>query len=127
MPTQRVGLADEKRELSAMWEGKPQFDIGPRTDVMVDCPKAAAAEILVRGMNPQVLAMDEITAEEDLNALLWSVGCGVRLLAAAHGDSILSLRRRPLYRELLELKLFQRVVILRQQGGKRTCHVEVME
>lgn len=126
VPTQRVGLADERRELSAMWEGRPQLDVGRCTDIMVDCPKAVAAQILVRGMNPQVLAMDEITAEEDLNALFWAAGCGVRLLATAHGDSLLSLRRRPLYRELLDLKLFQRVVILRQRDGQRNCLVEVI-
>lgn len=127
VPQQRVGLADERRELSAMWEGRPQLDVGKCTDIMVDCPKGAAAQILVRGMNPQVLAMDEITAEEDLNALFWAAGCGVRLLATAHGESLLSLRRRPLYRKLLDLKLFQRVVILRQHDGKRSCRVEVIE
>ena len=127
VPPQRVGLADERRELSAMWEGRPQLDVGERTDIMVDCPKGAAAQILVRGMNPQVLAMDEITAEEDLNALFWATGCGVRLLATAHGENLLSLRRRPLYRELVDLKLFQRVVILRQHDGKRRFRVEVIE
>ena len=123
----RVGLADERRELSAMWEGRPQFDIGTHTDVITDCPKADAVQLLVRGMNPQVLAMDEITAEEDLSALTWAAGCGVRLLATAHGEDLDSLRRRPIYQTLLRLKLFRRVIVLRAQGESRTCTVEVIQ
>ena len=122
----RVGLADERREVSALWEGTAQLDVGKRTDIMADCPKAAAAQILVRGMNPQVLAMDEITAEEDLEALLWASGCGVTLLATAHGQDRSSLTRRPLYRKLLDEKVFRKAVMIRQQEGRRTFRVEVL-
>lgn len=122
----RVGLADERRELSAMWNGQAQFDVGEKTDVMVDCSKADAVQILLRGMNPQVIAMDEITAEEDLEALLWAAGCGVRLLATAHGENIKSLRCRPLYRRLLEERLFEQVVVLQQQGSRRSFYTEVI-
>lgn len=123
----RVGLADERRELSAMWEGQAQFNLGMRTDVIADCPKAAAVQILLRGMNPQIIAMDEVTAEEDLTALLWAAGCGVRLLVSAHGDSLRSLQQRRLYQKLMEYDLFQRVVIVHRQGGLRSYRVEVIQ
>ena len=57
-------------------------------------------------MNPQVLAMDEITAPEDLAAIRQCSYCGVRLLATAHAESPEELARRPLYRELLALGVF---------------------
>ena len=38
--------------------------------------------------------------------------CGVRFLATAHAFSPDELRRRPLYRRLRELELFQRLLIL---------------
>lgn len=122
----RVGLADERREVSALWNGQAQFDVGRRTDIMADCPKGTAVQILVRGMNPQVIAMDEITADEDLDALLWAAGCGVTLLATAHGRDLASLRQRPLYRKLLDAKVFRRAVVLEQCGSRRTFHTEVI-
>ena len=120
----RVGLADQRREVSALWEGQAQLDVGRQTDIMTDCSKAEAAQILVRGMNPQIIAMDEITAEEDLEALLWAAGCGVTVLASAHGEGVESLMRRPLYRSLSESQVFSKLVTITQQGGKRTFHTE---
>mgnify|MGYP000557878722 CR=1 FL=1 len=66
MTPHRVGVADERGELGA---GALRRHLGPRTDVLENCPKAAALLMLLRGMNPQVLAADEITAPEDAAAL----------------------------------------------------------
>lgn len=115
----RVGLADERGEVAAMYNGIPQTDVGGRTDVMDGCPKSEALMMLLRGMNPQVLSADEVTAAEDIEALEEASGCGVRLLCTAHGGGIADLWRRPLYRRLMELGLFQRAVLIRLEGGVR--------
>ena len=116
----RVGLADERGEVAALWEGVPQLDVGSRTDILEGCPKAQALMLLLRAMSPQVLAVDEITAKGDLEALTAAVGCGVTLLATAHGTDRADLERRPLYRPLLEQKIFRRLVqIQRTEGGRR--------
>jgi stage III sporulation protein AA len=115
----RVSLADERGEVAAVWEGAAQFDIGPRTDVLSGAPKAEAAMLLLRSMNPEVLAMDEITAPEDALACERAANCGVRLLATAHGDSLEDLRTRPLYRELLGMGVFRTVVLIRRSGADR--------
>lgn len=122
----RVGLADERREISAFWEGQAQFDVGKQTDIMVDCRKSDALEILLRGMNPQVIAADEITSEDDAQTMAWAAGCGVVLLATAHGESLDDLYRRPVYAEIMHMKLFKRVVILKNRSGLRTARVEVL-
>lgn len=125
-PALRVGVADERGELAAMWEGSIQLDVGRHTDVMSGCPKAQGMAVLLRGMNPQVLAVDEITAEEDIQAITWAVGCGVTLLATAHGSKQEDLRRRPLYRPLLEGRLFQRLLTVERRKGQRIWSVEVL-
>ena len=122
----RVGLADERGEVAALWEGRPQFDVGRRTDVMSGCSKADGISILLRGMSPRVLAVDEITAAEDVEAIAWAAGCGVTLLATAHGGSVDDLQRRPLYRQLVDLGLFRRVLVLESRLGRRLMRIEVL-
>lgn len=123
----RVGVADERSELAALWDGVPQLDVGRHTDVLEGCTKAEALMMLLRGMNPQVLAVDEITAPEDVAALVSAAGCGVTLLATAHGAGREDLSRRKLYRGLLEEGVFRRLVRIRREAGRRIYEVEVLE
>ena len=76
---------------------------------------------LLRTMGPETLAMDEITAREDCEALLHAGWCGVRLVATAHAAAVGDLRNRILYRPLLDAKLFQHILVLRRD---KTLHEE---
>lgn len=122
----RVGVVDERGELAALWNGRPQLDLGRRTDVVEGCPKAKGLMMLLRSMNPQVLAVDEITAPEDVAALITAAGCGVTLLATAHGDSREDLAARPLYRALMEEGIFRRLVRIRWTQAGRDYEVQVL-
>ena len=90
--------------------GRPQMDVGPRTDVLDACPKALGIPMALRAMNPQVIAVDEITAEADLRAAMQAAGCGVGLLATIHAADAAELTQRPLYRQLLAEKVFRLAV-----------------
>lgn len=118
-PPRRVGVADERGELAAVAGGMPTLDVGPRTDVMNACPKEIGLMTLLRGMNPQVLAVDEVTAPEDVAVMLQAAGCGVTLLATAHGGTLADLDRRPLYRELMAQGAFGRLVLIWGTGEER--------
>ena len=122
----RVGVADERGELAALWNGIPQLDVGRHTDVMDGCPKGTALLMLLRGMNPQVLAADELTAPEDCAALEMAANCGVGLLCTAHAAGLEQLQTRPFYRRLLETRCFQRLVVLTRDNGMRRCRVEAL-
>ncbi|MCD8375632.1 MAG: stage III sporulation protein AB, partial [Oscillospiraceae bacterium] len=105
-------------------DGTPQMDLGTHTDVMDGCGKAEGLILLLRSMNPQVLAVDEITAPQDVRALETAAGCGVTLLATAHGKSAEDLARRPLYRRLLEGRFFQALLLLERRDGQRRWRLE---
>lgn len=120
----RVGVADERGELGAVYHGVPQFDLGLHTDVMDGCSKADGLMMLLRGMNPQVMAVDEITAPEDVEALECAAGCGTILLATAHGRGIEDLKRRSLYARLMEKRIFQKVLIIEHETGERRYRLE---
>ena len=120
----RVALADERGEVAAMYNGQPQLEVGRRTDVTEGCPKDQGLMLLLRAMNPQVLAVDEITAPEDVRALSAAVGCGVTLLASAHGEGRAGLECRALYRPLLEEGMFRFLVRIHREGERRVYTVE---
>lgn len=115
----RVSVADERGEIADAASGRPGFDIGPCTDVMTGVSKARAAMMLIRSMGPQVLAMDEITEEEDADALLRAAGCGTALLATVHGASVSELYARPACRRLLDAGVFSRCVSVENRNGIR--------
>lgn len=122
-PPLRVGLADERGEVAAVWDGRPMLDVGPRTDVMDSCPKDVGIITLLRGMSPQVLAVDEITRTEDADALLQAAGCGAVLLATAHAGCVDDLKRRKTYRRLAEEGVFERFVVVEGTGRARSYRV----
>lgn len=115
----RIGVVDERWEIAAAEDGKAQFSLGKHCDVISGVRKAQGAMMLLRGMNPQMIAMDEITAPEDVEAIREITGCGVGLLATAHAASLEDLSRRPLYRSLLDEQVFHAVIEISQKDAER--------
>lgn len=115
----RVGVIDERDELSG-------HDLGPCSDVISGLDKRRAAMMLLRSMNPQIIAMDEITQSEDLDAVRNIAGCGVRLFATAHGEGRADMQRRPLYRALLEEGIFTRLICIAIREGRRVYAPETL-
>ena len=110
----RVSMADERSELAALYQGVPQLDVGRHTDVIDGCPKAQAAMMLVKTMSPQLLVLDEITAEADVHAVMYAAHCGTAVLASAHAWDVDDFRRRPLYRKLLDTEIFSRIFCIQE-------------
>lgn len=115
----RVGLCDERGEVAALSAAGAGFDVGERTDVLSDCPKAHAAMILLRCMSPEVIAMDEISEPEDADACRSAAYCGVSLLATAHAADASELSRRNVYQKIQSERIFARAVVIRVSGGRR--------
>lgn len=108
-----VAVVDERRELFPVTDAGYSFDTGKRTDVLSGCRKLSGIEAVLRSMGPQTIAVDEITAVDDCQALLHAGWCGVSLLATAHAENLQGLLTRPVYRPIVESNLFEHVIILR--------------
>jgi len=113
----RVSVADCRFEL-----GGTGFDLG-NCDLLQGGSKAACIEMLLRGMSPECIAVDEITAPEDGVAIAEAAHTGVRFLATAHGASIEDLETRPLYRDLVAQRIFEKVVLLERTSAGRVYRI----
>lgn len=111
-----VGVVDERSELGACFQGRPQNDLGIRSDVLDGCPKAEGIMMLIRSMAPQVVAVDEIGGREDLEAIRYGKNCGCKLLATVHGCSLEDIKKKPVLKELVEEGVFERSVVLEGRG-----------
>lgn len=107
-----VSVVDERGELFPLCSGTSCFEPGKRTDILTGCDKASGIDIVLRTMGPDVIAVDEITAEHDCQAIIRAAWCGVRLLATAHAASMHELRSRTVYAPLLKSGIFRTVVVL---------------
>lgn len=108
-----VGVVDERSEIAACYQGKPENDLGCRTDVLDGCPKSQGMMMLVRSMAPRVIAVDEAGSTEDVEAMEYVMNCGVRLIATVHGTSLAEVRGKPAFIPILKEKLFERYVLLK--------------
>ncbi len=122
-----VAIADERSEVAALADGVPQFAVGRCTDVLENCTKKQAALMLLKTMSPALLAFDEITAPEDVEAVSLCAHCGTAVIASAHAADVDDLWQRPLYRALLELHVFGYAVVIERKDGRRNYRMERLE
>ncbi len=107
-----VGVVDERSELGGCYLGQAQNNLGMRTDILDCCPKAEGMIMLIRSMAPQVIAVDEIGACEDIHSIEYAMHCGCRMVATVHGSSIAEIQKKPFFEQMIKQKRFERYVVL---------------
>ncbi len=120
-----VGVVDERSELAGSFLGRPQNDMGMRTDVLDACPKEIGMLMLLRSMSPRVIAIDELGSEGELKALGQASACGCRILATVHGTDRRDVERRFGVDTKEWEKMFDLFFILGKEKGK--CIVRRIE
>ena len=108
-----IVVIDERKELFPYDGSEFCFHPGLHTDVLSGCGKADGIEMALRTMGPKLIAVDEITAENDCKAMIRAGWCGVDLLATAHARNKEELYMRPVYKPLLACGLFENLIVLR--------------
>ena len=113
----RVSLIDERGEVAGAYQGAPQLDIGMRTSVMTGCKKGMGMEHAVRCMSPEIIAADEVGANEDLKAMNYALLSGCKILCTVHGNSLEDIRNKG-------IEGFKQIVFLRREGKSFFYEVE---
>ena len=113
-----VSVIDERREIAAVHEGKPSFDLGAFTDVLSGAPKAEGMLMALRSMAPEVIATDEIGHSSDAEAIEKIINSGVKVIATIHGKNLEQVRERS---ELAgAMRFFETFIVLSRRCGAGT-------
>ncbi len=113
MMMQNVLLLDERGEL----------DVGINsnfTDKIAFSSKKIGFENGIRSLAPDIIVTDEIGQEDDIDAIEYASGCGVKILASSHCDDIETFSKKSLFKKLIDQKIFKRYVLLSKRNGPGT-------
>lgn len=116
----KVGIADERGEIAGMYMGRPANDVGTRTCVIDGCSKAAAMDMLLRGMGLDVVVTDEIGGKEDEQAIKNLIRCGVCVIASAHGRNREDIKRLP----MIGKGGFENIIILERKKVREMIRLD---
>ena len=112
-----IGVVDERGEIAAMYKGVPQNDLGERTDILDNINKDQGMRMLVRAMSPQVVVADEIGTKDDVEAIKYAVTSGVKGIFTAHGARLQDVFLNPILKELYEMNMIERTILIEQNRG----------
>ncbi|ENK0839851.1 stage III sporulation protein AA [Clostridium botulinum] len=108
----KVSVIDERSEIAGSYNGVPQLDVGLRTDVLDNCPKSEGIVMAIRSMAPEVIICDEIGTYKDVESILIALNSGVSLITTIHGFGVEDIYNRPVFKEIVENKVFKRAIVL---------------
>ena len=113
----KVGVVDERSEIAGIFKGKPQNNVGIRTDILDGVRKYEGVFLLIRSMSPQVIATDELGGNKDIDAIHEALKAGVKLISTVHGESIEDIISKPNLKEIINERIFERYIILDNLNG----------
>ncbi len=109
-----IGIADERGEISGTSMGQASLEIGERSDVIINCKKSRAMEMLLRTMSPDIIAVDELGGKEDIESVFNIIHSGVNIIATLHAGNIDEVKFR--LGNLYEKSVFDTIIFLKGVG-----------
>lgn len=119
-----IVVIDERCEISAMYKGIMQNDLGIRTDVINNIPKHIGMKLAIRSMSPQIIASDEIGSQQDSQAIKYAMCCGVKGIFTAHGKNLEEINKNPELKELIKEKIFDKIILI---NGRKNNYLQLKE
>ena len=116
----RVGVADEREEITAGMSG---FGL---LDVVSGMKKSDALELLTRSMSPELLVCDEIS-EKETKSLLAVQNCGVPIVASVHAETKEALFKKNGMKALIDSGVFPLSAELSRIEDEYICRISETE
>lgn len=113
----RTSVADERNEIAAKCGNVINFYLGRNTDVITNMPKTEAVSRLLRAMNPQIIALDELSGASEISTVKNAALSGVIIFATAHGKDSSDAAK-------LDLDFFERYISISVHNGKRVYRID---
>ena len=79
-------------------------------------------KMLIRSINPRVIAADEIGTEDDINAINYAVTSGVKGIFTAHGDGLNDITLNPILNKLYNLGIIEKVILIKSDRSVRLIY-----
>ena len=76
--------------------------------------------MLIRSMSPHIIATDEIGSKEDMEAIEEALNAGIKIITTVHGSNIDEIIRKPVLKDLIQKKIFKRMIVLSNRKGAGT-------
>ena len=114
--TYNVLVLDERGELNIGEKG----GLGKYNDVISFARKRVGFENGIRSLSPDIIVTDELNEMDDIEAVNYAVNSGVKILASTHSDSLESFQNKPSFQKLIDMKIFERYVLLSKREGAGT-------
>lgn len=101
-------VLDQRNEIS----GFNRFNLGKTCDVLQNTTKNFGFYYGIKSMNPDLIACDELISSDDINGVIFASLSGVKVVATAHSDSLINLKKKSLFKGVFENNVFDYAIIL---------------
>ena len=112
----KLDFIDERNEISSVFNGFPQNDVGEMTDILCQYPRHKGMEIALRTLSPQIIVCDEISSFKDSDAIEDIYGNGINMVASTHANNIEELKNKTFLKNILDKNIFN-YIAFRNDGN----------
>ena len=105
-------IIDERGEISSMYNGSAQMNVGCRTDILAYCMKKEGFLMSIRALSPKVIISDELGSKDDFEIIQYALKSGVNIITTAHGSDIDDVKKNIYLKNIIENHFFDRILIL---------------
>ena len=123
----RVSVIDPRGEISALYSGRPSFDLGTNTDTYITQDKSFGITAALRTMFPNIIAFDEIGTSSELSGVSEGFNAGVDIITTAHIGSADEIKKRKTVRELLLSGAINNLFLLSGKIGEKPQKIDIKE
>lgn len=96
-------------------------------DAYISYPKGYAIELATKSMTPEIILCDEISNENEANAILKASNSGVVLIATTHASTYDELISKKILKSIFDAKIFKYFVGVNRKNGEKKYNFTLNE